>query len=183
MTHFRVRQLDWKEVPGGFVAQTIFGPIAVKVGPDDDVKYETWFFDKCKEYEATSVAHAKMEARTKLLEVLRPALEIIYDGEESAQVLRGPDSDIDGLPRSWNSGQDQKVCNDPGMVVPDRPERLEKLEPPVERAATLKAIRRLLKNNPALIDTDHIREQMQKFRILPEELSDPDSKPDTPGTP
>lgn len=170
MTHFRVRQLQWKEVPGGFVAQTIFGPIAIKVN-GDDVKYETWFFDKCKEYEATSLAHAKMEARTKLLEALRPALEIIYDGEEATEVLRGPGSDIDGLPRTWNRGENQEVCPDVGVELLDRKERVESMEAGIERQATLKAVRQLLKSNPALIDSEHVREQIQKHRILSEELA------------
>lgn len=86
MTHFRVRQLDWKQVPDGFVAQTILGPIAIKV-EGDNVTYETWFFDKPRRYEAASIAHAKVEARSKFLAELRPALEITYDSEEATEIL------------------------------------------------------------------------------------------------
>lgn len=103
MTAFRLRPLDWKETADGFVAHTVFGPITIKVN-DGDVTYETWFFDKPHKYEATTVQHAKADARVKFLEALQPALEIVPDGpsEQATALFNEPSGTVTNPAPVWD---------------------------------------------------------------------------------
>lgn len=106
MTVFRLRPLDWKEVPDGFVCQTILGPISIRVS-ENDVTFETWFHDKPQTYEAVSPSHAKADARIKYLEALRPALEIVVDGpsEQTTEILPQPAGSVTNPAPVWDGNR------------------------------------------------------------------------------
>lgn len=174
MPHLTIRSLDWIENPSGLHSvKTIFGPMWV----NDMNGFATYgycfkeHYDEAMDVPAESVDVAKFALRTKYLEKLQPALELV--NEMATEVHTGTERLITETGR-LHAGEGDKgpeVCINNAVELPLGLSESDGVAQG-DRASSLKAIRRILKIEPKAAEYTTVKKMIADHQFTQAELAD-----------